>query len=401
MNVLEVIPSADATSGGPIEWVKQFAANAIGQGHNVELASLDAPDAACVRACPLTVHACGPSKLPPYGYSPRFVPWLRQNAPRYDIVVVNGIWAYHSFGTWLALRKSGTPYVVFTHGMLDPWFKRQYPMKHLKKCLYWPWSEYRVLRDASAVLFTSEEEKLLARESFPLYRCNEITVGNGTSVMEGSPEIQVRAFLERFPDLRGKRLALFMGRIHPKKGCDLLIQAFARTLAAIPDWHLVVAGPDAAGWKAELLRQSKSLSISERITWTGMLSGTEKWGALMASEIFLLPSHQENFGLVVAEALACGLPTLISNKVNIWREVVEAGAGLVAQDDVDGTCELMSRWTELTPSEQHLMRKRARCCFEVRFEIGKVSTSLLTLFAQARAKHRIYRVPENVDVTAG
>jgi glycosyltransferase involved in cell wall biosynthesis len=389
MNVLEVIPSVDVTSGGPIEWVKQFAANASSQGHNVEIASLDAPDATCVRTCPFTVHASGPSKLTPYSYNPRFVTWLRQNAQRYEIVVVNGIWAYHSFGTWLAMRNSNTPYVVFTHGMLDPWFKREYPMKHLKKCLYWPWSEYRVLRDASAVLFTSEEEKLLARESFPLYRCNEVTVGNGTSVMEGNRETQVRAFLDHFPALTGKRLALFMGRIHPKKGCDLVIQAFARTLASDHNWHLVVAGPDAVGWKAELLSQSKSLSINDRITWTGMLSGIDKWGALMASEVFLLPSHQENFGLVVAEALACGLPALISNKVNIWREIANCGAGLVARDDLEGTCDLMRRWVDLAPSEQHLMRGRARCCFEKSFEIGKVSTSLLSFFAQTSARHRL------------
>ena len=382
MNVLEAIPSVDATSGGPIEWVKQFAATAIRQGHNVELVSLDDPDSVCVHTCPVTVHACGPSKLPPYSYSPRFVPWLRENAERYDIVVVNGIWAYHSFGTWLAVRNSETPYVVFTHGMLDPWFKYTYPMKHLKKCLYWAWSEYRVLRDASAVLFTSEEEKLLARKSFALYQCNEITVGNGTSVLEGSRLTQTEAFFERFPNLRGKRLALFMGRIHPKKGCDLLIQAFAQTLAKEDGWHLVIAGPDANGWKTELLEQCEGLLPADRITWTGMLNGVEKWGALRAAEIFLLPSHQENFGLVVAEALACGLPALISNKVNIWREIVEDGAGLVASDNLNGTCDLLRKWAGMTETEQSHMRKRARECFERRFEIGKVTGSLLALLAQ-------------------
>ena len=315
-------------------------------------------------------------------------------------MVVNGIWAFHSFGTWLGLRKFTTPYVVFTHGMLDPWFKHQYPVKHLKKCLYWPWSEYRVLRDASAVLFTSEEEKLLARESFSFYRCNEVTVGNGTSVMEGDRETQIRAFLEHYPVLAGKRLALFMGRIHPKKGCDLLIRAFAKTLAPLENWHLVLAGPDAAGWKKELLSQSYSLSVSDRITWTGMLSGNEKWGALMAAEMFLLPSHQENFGLVVSEALACRTPTLISNKVNIWREIVEDGAGIVAEDDFEGTCALMRRWIELTSSERLLMRERARACFEKRFEIGKVSASLLECFSGICAKHRARCASETTTMAA-
>jgi len=89
---------------------------------------------------------------------------------------LNGVWQFHSFAAWRTLRRSDTPYVLYTHGMLDPWFKKQYPFKHLKKWMYWPWAEYRVLRDAQAVLFTSEEERMLARSSFWLYRCNEVVV---------------------------------------------------------------------------------------------------------------------------------------------------------------------------------------------------------------------------------
>ena len=85
-------------------------------------------------------------------------------------MIVNGIWQYNSFGAWRVTPHSSTPYVVVTHGMLDPWFKRAFPFKHLKKWLFWPWADYRVLRDAAAVLFTSEEERRLATQSFWLYR---------------------------------------------------------------------------------------------------------------------------------------------------------------------------------------------------------------------------------------
>ena len=78
--------------------------------------------------------------------------------PAFDAVIINGLWQYHSFGAWRALRGTATPYYVFPHGMLDPWFKRSFPLKHLKKWLYWPWAEYRVLRDARAVIFTCEAE---------------------------------------------------------------------------------------------------------------------------------------------------------------------------------------------------------------------------------------------------
>ena len=256
-----------------------------------------------------------------YRFNPRLVPWLRGNASNYDVVVVNGIWQYTSFAVWRALRKSRTPYAVFTHGMLDPWSRHTFPLKHLKKSLYWPWGEYRVLRDAAAVLFTCEEERLRARRSFRLYSAKETVVKYGTTVAAGERASQVAECFDSYPELRHKRIALYMGRIHPKKGCDLVLQAFASILSEDARWHLVIAGPDQTGLKDRLLILAERLGITRRITWPGMVSGSAKWGLFGAAEVFFLPSHQENFGIVVAEALACGVPCLISDKVNIWREV--------------------------------------------------------------------------------
>src|SRR5262249_6303466 len=132
------------------------------------------------------------------------------HAAAFDAVVVNGLWQYHGFGTRLALRRLDMPYHVFTHGMLDPWFKRAYPLKHLKKWLYWPWAEYRVLRDAAGVLFTSEEERLLARQSFWLYHAKEHVVAYGTSAPPQNGDALREAFLATHPQLRGKRIVLFL-----------------------------------------------------------------------------------------------------------------------------------------------------------------------------------------------
>src|SRR6266481_4864459 len=110
------------------------------------------------------------------------------------------------------------------------WFKRAYPLKHLKKWLYWPWAEYRVLRNASAVCFTCEEERKLARQSFWLYRCNEKVVAFGTAAPGGDAQAQKRLFLSHYMELQGRRFILFLGRIHPKKGCDLVIRAFTDAL---------------------------------------------------------------------------------------------------------------------------------------------------------------------------
>jgi glycosyltransferase involved in cell wall biosynthesis len=382
LKILHIISSVNPAGGGPIEGIKQLGVTMNAEGHSVEVASLDRPDAPFLAQSPLPLHPLGPATLK-YGFSPRFVPWLRANAGGYDAVIVNGIWQYHSFGTWRVLRNSSTPYVLFTHGMLDPWFKRQYPLKHLKKWMYWPWADYRVLRDARAVLFTCEEERRLARSSFWLYRCNEVVVSYGTAKPRGDPEFELREFFDHYPELRNKRLALFIGRIHPKKGCDLVIEAFATVLQQQPDWHLVIAGPDQVGWREQLNYRAAQLGLAPRVTWTGMLAGAMKWGALRAAEIFVLPSHQENFGIAVAEALAAGVPALVSNKVNIWREIESDHAGMVSDDTLEGTCGLLNSYAEMPAQEKQAMRQAAVRSFERRFEIKKATRSLLAVLAQS------------------
>ena len=382
MRILRAIRSVNPEGGGPIEGISQVSRVLARLGHQVELLSLDAENDPWVGSCPLRVHAVGKGGRD-YGYAANYVSWLKRNASDYDAVIVSGLWQYHGLGVWQALRRSSTPYYVFPHGMLDPWFKRAYPLKHLKKWLYWPWAEYRVLRDARAVLFTCEEERRLARDSFWLYRCRERVVNYGTSTPSGDPEIQREAFVRRFPSLRNKRLLLFLGRIHPKKGCDVLVKAFAEFLnratsqAGDLAWHLVLVGPDQTGWQASLEAQSQSLGLSGSITFTGMLRGDEKWGAVRSSELFVLPSHQENFGIAVVEALACGVPTIIGSGVNIWREVVEDKAGWMCEPRVDSLVEALLRWQATPEAEQTAMSQRARTCFQQRFEIEGVARSLI------------------------
>src|SRR5215469_5842915 len=258
---LHVIPSLNPDGGGPPEGVRQLAAAALRLKHQVEIVTLDRPGSAWVRGSLCPIHCLGPAYLK-YGYAPGFIPWMRANVARFDAVVVNGLWQFHSFATWRALRGSSVPYYVFTHGMLDPWFKRQYPLKHLKKLAYWPWAEYSVLRDAREVIFTSEEERLLARQNFRRYRAREIVVNYGSPGLSGDPAAQREVFLQQFPQVRGKRSLLFLGRIHPKKGCDLLLEAFAPLARLYPSLHLVIAGPDQTGMQAQLMSLAERLGIA-------------------------------------------------------------------------------------------------------------------------------------------
>jgi glycosyltransferase involved in cell wall biosynthesis len=378
MRLLHVVHTLNPDRGGPSESVRMFVRAHQRAGNEVEVATLDGatdgPAGDAYRGlvtCP--VHPCGPGKSN-YGYSPRLDEWLRANFERFDGVIVNGVWQYHGVAARRALagRKR---YVVFAHGMLDPYFKDRYPLKHLKKLVYWLLQERRNLSAAEAVCFTSEEEKRVAAEGFPFRRFRRVVVPYGTMGPSGDPEALKQVFLESWPQLRGQKYLLFLGRIHPKKGCDLLLEAFAKVAAPNlqPDLQLVMAGPDETGWGSELRDQASRLGIAERITWTGMLRGDAKWGALYGAEAFVLPSHQENFGIAVADALACGVIPLLSDKVNIAPDVAGDGAGFMEADTLEGTMRLLSAFQQLTQEQRTAMREQALDCYRRRYALGNAA----------------------------
>jgi glycosyltransferase involved in cell wall biosynthesis len=376
MRLLQIIGTLDPSYGGPIEALTQGTRTLQMLGHHSETVTLDDANAPWLEEYPGIVHALGPS-LGKYRYNSRLVTWLRAHAGSFDAIIVRGIWQYQSFATWIASRKKNFPYFVFVHGALDPWFKETYPLKHLKKWLYWPWGEYKVLRDATGVLFTSEEERALALRSFRLYRANEIVVNYGTSKPQGDYKVQKKMFLDAFPQLHEKPFILFLSRIHPKKGIDILIEAFSQIVGNHPDLYLVIAGPDTDNSQAKLNQQAIQMGIAQHIIWTGMLKGDIKWGAFHAAEVFILPSHSENFGVVVAEALACSLPVLITKKVNIWQEVLSKNAGIVDSDTKEGIVHLLIKWLTLSKSEQDKMRINAMNCFLQCFEVNKAAENLI------------------------
>lgn len=383
MRILRVIESVDPVDGGPIEGLKRVSAVLVERGNQVEVASCDDPGAPFVEKFEFPLHTFGPSSGT-FGYSTTLGPWLEEHVSEFDAVVIHALWQYKEIVTRAACRRARVPYFVFTHGMLDPWFNRAYRAKYIKKLLFWP-LEYRVLRDAEGVLFTSREECRLARKSFWPYRARERVISYGAVRPPSNGEGRLsQAFLSEYPELSGKRILLFLGRIHPKKGCDLLLRAFANIATEQPDLRLVFAGPDSDGYQEELEKIAQSKGVQDRVIWTGMLSGDQKYGAFYASDAFVLPSHQENFGIAVAEALSCGAPVLISRQVNIWQEIVEAGAGLAEDDTQEGTNQLLRQWVELSQEKRARMREAALPCFEGRFTVERSADDLLALIESAK-----------------
>ncbi|SEC51993.1 glycosyltransferase [Terriglobus roseus] len=385
MRILHIISTLNPAAGGPIEGVRTLFSYAD-EGYIGEAVTSDPPDAPYLQNLPYPVHALGPVRAT-FAYNKRLLPWLRDNIHRFDGVIVNGLWQYNGLAAMLAVRGR-KPYMVFSHGMLDPYFKRRYRLKHLKKVLYWYPVEYWVLRSAYRVLFTTDTEERLAQESFAFWKWRPQVVPYGIRAPQTDPAKDIATFLELVPQVRGKRFLIYLSRVHPKKGCDLLLQAFADLSATDPDLQLVMAGPDETGWVPELNAIAERAGCADRVHWPGILRGPAKWGAFRAAEAFILPSHQENFGIAVAEALAAGLPVLLSDKVNIGDMLADQGCTLIEADTLEGTRRLLERWIAMDPGDRLKMSEQAAECFRSRFDMLETAQTIMALFRQAHLEGR-------------
>jgi glycosyltransferase involved in cell wall biosynthesis len=334
----------------------------------VELLVLDDAKSPWIKDWPSQVHALGPG-ISRYGYNPRLKPWIRNNAASFDAIVVNGVWRYLGCGVRDGLRGQTIPYFVIPHSMLNPWFQERASITSMSKVAMWRLAEWKVLRDARAVIFTCEEERRLATGAYKPYICSDdvlTVVGTAPPATHQTDEREM--FFSYFPHLRRKRVVLYLGRLHQMKGCDLLIKAFSIVCSEDSDLNLVIAGPDEGRFVESLRKLAKRRLGPDRITWAGPIYREMKWAAFCAASLFALPSHCEAFPVALLEALGSGVPVLITDKINIWSYVASAEAGFVDSDTVEGTVRSLRRWLRLDDVELQRMRSNALKCFSEQFD---------------------------------
>lgn len=376
-------------TGGVCEAVRICANGLQAMGVQNEVVSVD--DEIFNKADKFVQHALGPAKNAWY-YSKNLLPWLIDNITRFDAVIVHGLWLYHGYAVYrtlnsLKINEAKPKLFVMPHGMLDPYFQRAKGrrIKAIRNVIYWGLIEKKLINSADEILFTCETELILAREPFWPYKPKvETIVGLGVTAPPAYDINMARDFKNSVPQISDSPYLLFLSRIHEKKGADLLIDAYKKiaeehinanttgTTAPLP--KLVIAGPglDTAYGLQMQQMVSESAVLKELIYFPGMLTGAAKWGAFYGCEAFILPSHQENFGIAVVEALTCNKPVLISNQVNIWRELQEAGGALVADDTQTGTYQMLANWHGLSSTEKEKMGFKARDCYEQHFEVNTV-----------------------------
>jgi glycosyltransferase involved in cell wall biosynthesis len=394
-----IIPSLDPSSGGTSQVIRNIIPELDKLGIQNEVVCLDDPAASFLAKDPFIVNAVGPAKGP-WGYSKKLVPWLIENLERFDVIIIHALWLYHGFGFKKAIKQykkqmvqQGSPaklprFYVMPHGMLDPYFQQasERKIKALRNWVYWKLIESKLVNSADGLLFTCKTELLLARKSFSPYHPNlEVNVGFGVEPPPAFETAMATAFFEKCPEVKGHSFILSLSRIHEKKGIDHLIEAYNQLLEInekqatidneLPLPKLVIAGPGLDTLYGKKMQQlvASSKKLQESVFFPGMLSGDSKWGAFYQSDTFILPSHQENFGIAVAEALACSKPVLISNQVNIWREIIDAGGGLVEADTTEGTRKLLESWQSLSKEDKLKMGRKAQASFISDFSIVPVA----------------------------
>ena len=391
-------------AGGACQGVRNLASRVYDPGTHVEVVCLDDSRAEYLSNETVAVRAIGAGRGL-WHYHPALRAWLKENLSRFDAIILNGLWQYPGYVlSQLAGSPGMPPYYVFPHGMLDPWFQRapERRLKAIRNWLYWKAIERRVIANAEAVFFTCDEEMRLARETFRPYRPKrQITIGYGVAKPPHPNPTLDEALQKNCPGLAGRPYLLFLGRIHPKKGIDLLLRAYSKVYCGgnsrqSPPASLIIAGPGLeTTYGKDMMALAAAICSPGSVHWPGMLSGDSKWGALYNAEAFVLPSHQENFGIAVAEALSCSTPVLISNRVNIWREIKEDNAGLMSADTLAGTLEMLKQWKSLPPEQRSAMRNDARRCFASRFAIEKVAAHLVDVVGQTSEASRKSGVPQS------
>jgi glycosyltransferase involved in cell wall biosynthesis len=378
MRILHVIANLALRYGGPSKACLEMAQAVANLGHTVSIYTTN-QDGPTELNAPLTqpIFKNGveirffPIQWPRFwGTSLPLARALREIIQQVDVVHLHSLYLFHSEITAHYCQLYKVPYLVRPHGTLDPFIYNRHRFR--KSIMEWLF-ENKKLKQAAAIHFTTEEEKQLAKPY--IFQTPGIVIPLGINLSEYENLPVLGTFKARYPETIGKRIILFLGRINFKKGLDILVQAFAKVVRIHKDVHLVVAGPDNDGFEAKVRGWLTTEKLLERVTFTGMLQGNDKLAVLRDAEMFVLPSYSENFGIAVIEAMACSLPVLISNKVNLWQAVEQAQAGLVASCEVEPVATKMMELLD-KPDKAKQMGKNGKVLIKEKFQWHQIGLNL-------------------------
>ena len=385
LKVLHVIPSISAKHGGPSYAVESIARGSQEKGNEVVIATTDDDGDGARLSVRLGVlvdqggiaHLFFRRDLVPYKISFGLSRWLDQHVTDFDVVHIHALFSFSSTMAARAARKHGIPYVVRPLGVLNRWGMEN--RRRFIKAASFRMIENRILKNAAAIHYTSrseQQEAELCGGSVAAVRSVVIPLPLPER-LASDPE----RFFQRFPAARGKQIVLFLSRIHPKKGIELLLEAFAQIHQKHPSAILVIAGEGEGKYTSSLEDRATELKISGATIWTGHLSGDDKWAAYDAATVYVLPSLSENFGVAAAESLASGVPTVITNEVGIAEEVEAAKAGIVVKTTAEGIAAAIELLLK-DPERRRSLAQAGRQFAAARFSPNSIARALNELYEE-------------------
>jgi glycosyltransferase involved in cell wall biosynthesis len=381
MRVLHVITGLWKDTGGPSEVIPAICNSMVDAGVDVTLATLAGDSAQSVDDA--AAHGVRVLKFLPtfrhtIWYSSELHHQIERLASAHDVVHIHGIWQFPDWAAAAAARKVGAPYVITPHGSLQPARLRK---SRLKKRVSSVLADRAMLNQASCLHATAPDEA----DAFRMYgyRGPIAMIPNGITPA-GQIEPELAASLEAefrrdFPETNGRRLLLFLSRIEPIKGVTTLARAWAECARQFPDWHLVVAGPDERSHLQEVLAILRDGGVLDRTTITGPLHGDRKTAAYLASELFVLPTVSENFGLVIGEALSHRVPVITTTGAP-WPGIVEHGCGWWITPSQDALVGTLREALSLPPAELAARGDRGSAWIDADFTWQAESRSLLEAY---------------------
>lgn len=301
---------------------------------------------------------------------------LRQCVPNVDLVLIHSLYQFTSTVAAHYCRKFRVPYVLRPHGILDPTLARR--RRWLLKWAYIQLFEKRNFDRAAAIQYSSRMEEEMARQ-FMAVKSPNLLIPEGINLDPFEKLPRRGSFRARYSEMAGKSLILCLGRLHQKKGLELLIEAFSRVATRRDDAHLVLAGSGDRDYVMRITQMLRDRGAIDRATITGQLDDNEKLAVLRDADIFVLPSYGENFGISIVEAMACGLPVVISDKVGIWREIAEAEAGIVTTCQSGKIADAIERLLD-DPGLRMALGRHGKTLVDAQFSTDRMAERMETAY---------------------
>ena len=370
IKILRIINTLNPQYGGPTNTIIQNSIQLIKKGFNVDILTNDPINSNYLKVNKkVKIINLGPA-IGNFGFNLKQIIWLYKNKNNYDKFILHGLWDFKNILARLFLQKK---YFVFTHGQLDPYFSKEY-LKMLKKKIYWFLFEKRNLLKANSLLLTSENEKKSLSNTFVNTNGIKKTVVNyGITFPKYDSKKGLILFKKKFKKIENKPFLIYLGRFHKKKGCEILLKAAEKIIRNNKNIYFLLAGPNNT-YKDVLKKIACKLLINNKIIWSDAISGNLKWATLKKSQGMVLPSHGENFGVSLIEALLMKKPVITTNKVNIYNKIKIFKAGVITKNNVNSFAAGINKYLTLSNNQKKKMKQQAYKCYRCYFNLQNLDS---------------------------